>query len=217
MQTYRTVTPEIEHQHLVDDNESANANMTAAAKDAERLRDESMRVFTDYYDKILFYSAGAFSFTLALVNLVSQSGKILALTKISVYVPNVYFLYLSWVCYLTTCVLIICARKLHAIYLGYAGMAYYAEKVKDFRLTQANLVSSPIAQIFSVTGFTNAAEKLSEDAKMIEKQEIKNKEKAELFYKLKMTLSNLSEILALLATILLLIFSIFVTQGFLWN
>lgn len=214
---YRNMTPEIKYKHLESERNSAIDSVKSAASDLEYLNKESLKGFDNYYDKILFYSAGAFSFTLALVNIVAQQDKVGALTKSSFIIPNVFWLYASWVCYLFVCALIIWNKKLHAVYLGFVGMGRYAEKVKDLRKTEVALLSFPTVQLFSATGSTDAIEKLTENAQMIKSKEKENKEKADFYYKLKMRIATISECLALIATALLMLFSILVTQAFIWN
>lgn len=214
---YRDMTPDLEHKHLEGERKAANESLKSAASVLDYLNKESLKGFGEYYDKILFYSAGAFSFTLALVNIVAQQDKIGALTKNSFIIPNVFWLYASWFCYLIVCGLIIWNKKLHAIYLGFVGMGHYTEKMKDLRKAEVALISLPNAQIFSVTGSTDALDKLTENAEMIGSKEKENKEKADFYYKWKMRIASVSECLALLATTLLLFFSILVTQTFLWG
>lgn len=214
---YLDMTPELKYKHLEDERKSASENVKSAASDLEYLNKESLKGFNEYYDKILFYSASAFSFTLVLVNIVAQQDKVGALTKSSFIIPNVFWLYTSWVCYLFVCVLIIWNKKLHAVYLGFVGMGRYAEKVKDLRNTEVALLSLPNAQIFSATGSTDAIDNLTKNADMVKGKEKENKEKADFYYERKMRIASISEYLALLATVLLLLFSIFVTQTFLWD
>src|SRR3989338_894947 len=85
---YRNMTPEIKYKHLESERNSAIDSVKSAASDLEYLNKESLKGFDNYYDKILFYSAGAFSFTLALVNIVAQQDKVGALTKSSFIIPN---------------------------------------------------------------------------------------------------------------------------------
>lgn len=215
--TYRDLTPELKYKHLEDERKAASKSVESAASDLEYLNKESLKEFNEYYDKILFYSAGAFSFTLALVNIVAQQDKVGALTKISFLVPNVYWLYTSWVCYLFVCIFIIWNKKLHAVYLGFVGMGRYAEKVKDLRNAEVAILSLPDAQIFSVTGSTDAVDNLTKNSDMIKGKEKENKDNADFYYKWKMRIASACEYLAILATALLLLFSIFVTQTFIWD
>lgn len=214
---YQDMTPQLEYQHLVEAKDSASTAVQSAAKDVEFLNKESLKGFDTYYDKILFYSAGAFSFTLALVNIVAQQGKVVALTKSSFYIPNVFWLYVSWVCYLLVCALIIWNKKLHALYLGYVGMGRYAEKVKELRKAEVALLSSPLSTILSVTGSTDAVENLAKNAEEIEEKEKENKSGESFYYKLKMLIGTVCEVLVLVATALLLFASVLITQTFIWG
>jgi len=214
---YHDMTPELEYKHLENEKTSASESVQSAAEDLKYLNKESLKGFDVYYDKILFYSAGAFSFTLALVNIVAQQERVAALTKSSLLIPNVFWLYGSWVCYLIVCALIIWNKKLHAFYLQLEGLGRYTEKVSDLCKAEAALFSSPLTQIVSVTGSQDATEKLLENAAMIEKKAKENTGKAESQYKLKTRIALIAELLALAATMLLLLGSILITQTFIWG
>lgn len=214
---YHKMTPDLQYQHLVDKKKSASEEVELAGEDLQSLNKESLNGFDTYYDKILFYSAGAFSFSLALVNVITEQSKVEALTKISFILPNIFWLYGSWICYLAVCILIIWNKKLHAVYTGFYGMGRYTEKLKNLRNAEAALLSSPLTQVVSVTNSENAIKELTKDAKMIADKEKENKQKAEHFYKLKMRVANAAELLALTATALLLLGSILITQTFIWE
>jgi Mn2+/Fe2+ NRAMP family transporter len=92
-----------------------------------------------------------------------------------------------------------------------------AGKFKDVRKAQAAMLSFEHTTIVSVTGSQDAVETLTKDAGEIEKKEKENKLQSERYYKLKMRLATVAEVLALLATGLLFFASILITQTFIWD
>jgi hypothetical protein len=215
---YHDMTPEYAQQHLSQELEKASKAVTSAASDLRELNAESLKEFRDYYDKILFYSAGSFSFTLALVNIVALQEINTALTKSSLlFFPNIYLLYFSWVCYILACVLVIASKKLHAYYLPSIGMSIYAEKTRKLREAEAAVLSHESAQIVSVTGDTNAVESLLENAEMIQGKEQENAVDADFYYKWKMRVATFAEVCSVVATIALAVAAIVITQTYIWG
>ncbi len=103
--------------------------LNTAGRQNEDINREHRLILNTYYDKILFYSAGAFSFTLALIGLVVED-RTQALAKVGFLFPNVYWLYASWVLFLLAGILALLSRKLDAYYISNFGMTLYTEAYK---------------------------------------------------------------------------------------
>jgi hypothetical protein len=89
---------------------------SAASKQNEELSDESRKTYNKYLDSILLYSAGSFSFTVALIGLVIGD-KAKALAHIGFFLPNIYWLYVSWILFALTCFLILVSKRFRSKYI----------------------------------------------------------------------------------------------------
>lgn len=192
-----------------------NAYKLAAEQNQEANR-ESRKILADYYDKILFYSASIFSFTVALVS-TSLVNKSEALSKVGFLFHNVYWLYLSWTLLISACVCVLLSKRFDSAYVGYFGMANCDKKRKDYEIEMQNYVTNhppiyPAQQ--SPEGFrhigTENIEKLNRAIPDQEKGRDSTYIVMRLFHKA-------SEVFALLGIISLFIFSIQLTQALVWK
>jgi len=103
----------------------------------QQINSEHRQLLTNYYDKIIFYSAGAFSFTLALVGLVIEN-KVPALRASGFLFANVFWLYFSWGLFLLAGIFALVAKKIDAYQLANAGMSEYDDKRKNVGAIKKN-------------------------------------------------------------------------------
>ncbi len=206
------------HQEQLDDFNLNNSSqdLTKSGHKREELVEESRRIFDDYYNKIMFYSAGAFSFSLALISLVVKD-KTQALAHIGFIFANVYWLYSSLFLYLVVCALVLLSKRFDAYYLGSFGANYYAESLSkyekaniDWLMSHANVL---VKNSDSIQEINTAKVNLSRS----EKAEKEMKKQFEMYYRLKRLCHYGSELFVSMATILLFIFFVQLIQETVWG
>lgn len=190
-------------------------DLTNAGKHNEDINKEHRERLNTYYDKILFYSAGAFSFTLALIGLVVEN-RTPALAKIGFLFPNVYWLYSSWVCFLLAGIFVLLSRKLDAYYIANFGMAHYTEAYKDYVIEELAFVQQNPTQILMSKSFEEYKKTSDSNLQKLTRASKESKDKERFFYKTTRIISTASEISAGGGIILLLFFGVQLTQAIIW-
>lgn len=207
-------------QNQMDDFNLKNArdSLQLASQQNQELSKESRQLYDIFYDKILLYSAGAFSFSVALIGLV-VGDRITALAKIGFLFSNVFWLYGSLTLYLITCVLILLSRRFDAAYAAQFGMNLYCEKKKkEQEAMLAKLQNYPGEVMVSNNG--NREEEIGTCQSNIEKLGIaaeKNAKDRDRSFFLKRACHKIAEVSVLMATLLLLFFTIQLTQAMIWG
>lgn len=197
---------------------TAQDSLQLASEQNQKLSNESRELFDVFYDKLLLYSAGAFSFSVALIGLV-VGDRIGALGKVGYLYPNIYWLYASLTLYLLTCVLVLLARRFDAIYVANFGMHLYCGKKKvEQETVLAKLMRYP-GQVLISHGRTRQGEiqMCKDNINKLSKAETENMRRRDRAYFWKTTSHRVCEITVLLATILLLFFTVQLTQAMIWG
>ncbi|PIZ47971.1 hypothetical protein CO180_02930 [candidate division WWE3 bacterium CG_4_9_14_3_um_filter_41_6] len=177
----------------------------------------SRSIFSDLYDKTLVYSAGAFSFSLALIGLVLQDNKA-GLTFVGFFLPNIYWLYISLFAYLLTMFLVLISKKFDAIYLGYFGMGHYAGKLAEFEKANIGFIKVHEGALLMTGGTEDSAvETSNHNSDVASRAAKKNTKKSDLYYSLMRGCEISAEMCAFFASILLFIFFWQLTQSVVWN
>lgn len=197
---------------------SAQDSLDLAGEQNQELSKESRRLYDEFYDKILLYSAGAFSFSVALIGLV-VGDRIAALAKVSLIFPNVYWLYVSLTAYLVTCALVLMARRFDAAYAAYFGMHLYCDKKLKEQEARLAKLKNYLGKVLVTGGGTREGEiqKCSANITELEKAVAKNVRGRDSSYNLKRICHRTTEITVSLATLLLLLFTIQLTQAMIWG
>ena len=104
-------------------------DLSKAANQNEELSDESRNIYADYYNKILLYSAGTFSFITTLIGFVLPDRSNL-LAKVGFFIPNIYWLYISMFLFLLAGFSVLLSKRFDAEYTRNFGMKNYFEKLK---------------------------------------------------------------------------------------
>lgn len=198
--------------------ETAQSSLELASKQNQELSQESRHLYDEFYDKILLYSAGAFSFSVALIGLV-VGDRIAALSKVGLIFPNVYWLYVSLTGYLVTCALVLIARRFDAAYAAYFGMHLYCDrKKKEQEARLAKLKNYP-GEILVTNSGTREGEiqKCGDNIAELEGAVAKNARGRDRSYNLKRICHLVAEVTVSLATLLLLLFTIQLTQAIIWG
>jgi len=210
---------EWEQSQLDDFNlQNAKKSLDLASKQNQDLAQESRQIYDKFYDKILLYSAGAFSFSVALVGLV-VADRIAALSKIGLFLPNVYWMYLSLGGYLITCSLVLLAKRFDAAYVAQFGMHLYCEKKKKEQEAFLDKFENYPGEVLVTEGGTREEEieKCKENITKLTYGVTLNSTKRDRSYKLKRICHVTSEISVVVATTLLLLFTIQLTQAMIWG
>jgi hypothetical protein len=208
---------EYEEQELLKlELDGAYKDQKLAAEQNQELHDESRKIFAELYDKILLYSAGAFSFSATLIGLV-VSNKIDALSKVGFIFHNVYWLYGSMSSFLLVCFLVLLSKRFDAEYTAVVGMVNYIDKskAKEESLIKAlNKMSILITKGGTKESeLTTARENISKyEVAYLSNSKLKNRSYLIMYY------SHLAaEIMVLTGTLLLLLFVIQLSQAIIWG
>jgi hypothetical protein len=189
---------------------------SAASKQNEELSDESRKTYNKYLDSILLYSAGSFSFTVALIGLVIGD-KAKALAHIGFFLPNIYWLYVSWILFALTCFLILVSKRFRSKYIGHFGMANYVAKYKDYEEAQLKTVREQNGNAY----FEKSQEEFEKTkrhniALLTEVMNNQNK-KRDFSYNIMRICHSIAEISTMAGLIFLLLFSIQLGQAIVWQ
>lgn len=203
--------PQIDYHNL----QSKQQNLNTAGRQNEDINKEHRLILNTYYDKILFYSAGAFSFTLALIGLVVED-RTQALAKIGFYFPNVYWLYLSWTFFISAGVLALLSRKLDAYYIANFGMTHYTEAYKEYIEEETAFVQKNPNQLLMSQTFEEYKKVGENNLKKLMEANKLNKNKESFFYKSMRLTSVGSEISVVVGIALLFFFGVQITQSIVW-
>lgn len=189
---------------------------TRASQNMEKMNFESRSLVSKYLDGILFYSAGGFSFTVALIGLISES-KIQSLAHIGIIFPNIYWLYGCWLFFISACIFSLLSRKLDSYYTGYFGSENYTEAYMNFEKAAYDYMCKYPDTIHFVKPLNEQKKIYEYNIKLLEEANKKNKKSKDFWYRI-MRIANISaEICALLGVILLMLFSIQLTQSLIWK
>jgi len=196
--------------------DGAYKDLKIAAEQNQELHDESRKIFAELYDKILLYSAGAFSFSATLIGLV-VSNKIEALSKVGFIFHNIYWLYGSMSCFLLVCFLVLLAKRFDAEYTAVVGMVNYIDKSKakeESLITALNTMS-----ILITKGGTKESELTTarENIKKYEMAYLSNSKIKTRAYNIMYYAHLLTEMVVMVATFLLLFFVIQLSQAIIWG
>lgn len=206
----------IKQQSQIDDINSAQKSLTKAGRDNETLNNEHRRGLEKYIDKILFYSASVFSFSLALLNIAGES-KTPYLSQVGLLIPNVYWLYASWFLYLVSCISALLNKKLDAYYLSNYGMANWLNHKLALENKVSDFVQSYPNQIVVEQGIAKYTQISSTNRKKYNFAIKRSKRNETIFYMMSRFFFVLCELSALSATITLFIFAIQLSQAVVWR
>lgn len=203
--------PQVDYHNL----QGKQEKLTNAGKQNEDINKEHRERLNTYYDKILFYSAGAFSFTLALIGLVVEN-RTPALAKVGLLLPNVYWLYGSWICFLLAGIFVLLSRKLDAYYIANFGMAHYTEAYKSYVMEELDFVRQNPTQVLMSESYDEYKKTSDSNLQKLTKANKENKDKEKFFYRTMRFTSLASELAAGIGIILLFFFGVQLTQAIVW-
>jgi len=205
----------LEVQSKLKNIEDEQKALTNASRANEEVNKEHRGALASYIDKILFYSAATFSFSLALLNLV-LSNRIDALRSVGFIIPNIEWLYLSWVLYLISCIAALLNKKFDAYYVANFGMENWTLHQSKFTLLMSNFVKSYPGKIVVEQGVEQYIELGDKNLETLKNAIVENRKKKLLFYNLTRLSFNICEYGALLATLSLFIFAMQLAQKIVW-
>lgn len=208
------MTPQ--EQYLADEHEMKTAMQALHQADIERAKssDETRKGLAEYYDKLLLYSAGAFSFQITLLQFVPDKH---LLAKIGSFgQPNIFIMYGSLFFYLLTAGLILLSKKLDTHYVNANASENYREKLlKDKQAKIAFFTKYP-SQIIVQDGVENQLEAYRTDITKIEQIIDKDRRGSAFYFKLTGILNTVVEFTVIVATILLFVFAVELSQTLVW-
>lgn len=105
--------------------DEARSEFKAAQTQLHDTNVESRKAYSDFYDKILAYSAAAFSFSVALIGLALDNGKKEFLSQVIYHLPLIKWLYVSMVFYLLSCFAVLFSKIMNATYVSAFGKRHY--------------------------------------------------------------------------------------------
>ena len=196
--------------------ESAQSAYLKSAQDTEKINLEHRSLLSRYMDGILLYSAGAFSFTVALIGLVDSS-RIGALARIGFLVPNIYWLYTCWLFFLGACISVLLSRRFDAYYTMYYGLQRYTAAYKYLEEVRLTFTQKYPENILFVSPQEEQDKKTQHNINVLEDANNKNKKGSDLWYKV-MRISDWSaEICVAIGVVTLMIFSTQLSQSLIWK
>lgn len=203
--------PQVDYHNL----QGKQEKLSTSGRQNEEINKEHRDTLNIYYYKILFYSAAAFSFTLALIGLVVEN-RIEALAKTAVLIPNVFWLYASWISFLLASISALISRKLDAYYIANFGMARYTEAYKNYVTEEVSFVEQNPSHILMSESHEEYKKTADENLRKLTTANEENKKKEKRFYAAMRVVCVSSETLAFLGAILLVLFGILLTQAIVW-
>lgn len=198
--------------------QEAQKSLKLASEQNQELSKESRQLYDVFYDKILLYSAGAFSFSVALIGLVAGD-RISSLAKIGFIFPNVYWLYFSLATYLITCAMVLLARRFDASYVAQFGMHLYCDKKKKEQEAMLEKLNNYPGEVAVTHGGTRKGEikTCQDNITKLDNAAKKNATGRDRSYLFKRICHQIAEITVIAATVLLLFFTIQLTQAMIWG
>lgn len=175
---------------------------------------ETRKGLAEYYDKILLYSAGAFSFQVTLLQFVPDK-HVLAHVGI-LGQPNAYVMYASLLLYLVTAASILLAKKLDTYYVNANASEHYRDKFIKDREAKIAFFSKYPGQIIVQGGVDNQLATYKSDITKVKDIIAKDKRDSKFYYKLMIWTHNFLEVTVILATVLLYVFAIELAQSLVW-
>lgn len=203
--------PQVDYHNL----QGKQEKLSSAGRQNEDINKEHRQILNTYYEKILFYSAGAFSFTLALIGLVVNN-KTEALAKIGFLLPNVDWLYGSWVFFILAGISALISRKLDAYYIANYGMARYTEAYKNYVIEEVGFVEQNPSHIQMSESYVEYKKTADNNLGKLTKANKENETREKRYYKAMRIMCFSSEALAVLGTMLLFFFGVQLTQAIVW-
>lgn len=198
--------------------EGKNADFNLAQKQRQDINDETRKKLSDYYEKILIFSAGSFSFAITLVSLVVNN-KTTALAEIGFWFPNVYWMYFSSIFFLLSCGLVLLSKRMEAYYIESFGLVNYLKKYVELENTKIKIYPILKEKII-FTGLSDAVKEVQTAKANLDKllpAFDKNKVLQDRYFRFMVLFRNASEWLALSGAALLLFFSIQLIQAIVWG
>jgi len=193
-------------------------DLSKAANQNEELSDESRNIYADYYNKILLYSAGAFSFITTLIGFVLPDKPSL-LAKVSFFLPNIYWLYISMSFFLLAGFSVLLSKRFDAEYTRNFGMRNYLEKLKIKEETMLKMMQKHDHK-FLITKNGSPQQEIdtaNKNIPKIDKGLKESKQQQEFSYKAMHFFHITSEWFSFIATIVLFIFVIILSQTIVWG
>ena len=126
---------QVEKQEL----ENKAKDYSFASKQNQELNDEHKKILSKFYEHIALYSAGAIPFTTTILGFVLPSNAS-ALGTETLIIPNIVFLYISWLGFGTAFVASILSKRFDAYYISAFGFANYTKKYHEYLETQISFI-----------------------------------------------------------------------------
>lgn len=192
-------------------------DLANASKQRTELANESREIYDAYYDKILLYSAGAFSFSLALIGLVVRDNTE-ALAHTGFLFPNIYWLYGSLFLYLIVCGLILISKRFDALYTAAIGTYFYVKNRLSFEKASIDFHKSYFGNVLVKNSSSEQEIKTSKDnLEKLKVAKAKTDRDSNQYHNLKRFSHLGAELLASVATILLFFFFVQIIQATIWG
>jgi len=193
-------------------------NKVSSLNSADRQRgessQESRKILKDYYDKILFYSAGAFSFLVALLQIVPNKH---VLSSVGILgIPNVFLMYTSMTCYIISGVLVLLSRRFDAYYISFNSLENYCKKLLEERESKLVIFQKYPETVEVHGGVENQILSIKSDIKLVREMLPKNVKGNKLWYNLMKWTGYTTEFFAIIATIIMLLFTVQLSQSLVW-
>lgn len=192
----------------------AVSNFSAANKQRGETSNESRGILKNYYEKILFYSAGGFAFQISLLQFIPDRH---ILAKPVIFgIPNIYLMYTSMAFYLIAAALVLLSRRFDAYYISASSTENYIKKyIEQQERILVMFQKYPGYQIVA-GGPEEKKASLKEDVRLLKKMLPKSEQGNKLWYEMMKTSSFATEFFVGVATLLLFIVSAQLAQNLVW-
>jgi len=183
-----------------------------ASKQNQELNDEHKKILSKFYEHIALYSAGAITFSTTMLGFVLPNNST-ALATINFYLPNIIFLYISWLGFGIAFVTAILYKRFDAYYLSAFGFTNYTKRYREYLETELSFIEKYKGKFMFTGGTEQGVMGVDQNnANKLSKAHRTNKKTMDLNFKLMQWCVNLALVGAGVGVVALIFFSFLLTQ-----
>lgn len=202
--------PQVEKKALDD----AYSRYNSASKQNYEINKEHRTILGKFYEHIALYSAGAISFSTTLVGLVLANYH-LSLAQTVLFFPNIYYLYACWFFFALAFIASLLSKKYDAFYISAFGMSRYTERYREYEEVQLELLEVNKDDILFTRGgeWQEQTQVKRDNIDKLKTAHGSNKKRSDIYWVIVRICYTTAQIGATLGLILLLLFSVLLTQS----